>query len=205
MNTPPYNQLTGLGEFCKAQLRADEYLTSAAPGPAATADEICKQFVPFQLFAMVGDAVGFFDGIHRQNLPVLAIWVKSSKDTIVRGEFGLEVDLGIQYLYPSRASDTTKGLREARANLWAVAVWWQLRGYLRINLNPTLRSSHHIWNSYPVAMDIMPPTSEPVRGFTASAVMTHKWEPWRTASDAVLLERTGAHRRRLQRERADGR
>lgn len=188
MNTPPYNQLTGLLAYCKEKLRADEYLTGGLPGPGATPDEICKQVVPFQLFAMVGDAVGFFDGIHRQNLPVLAIWVKSADDMMIRGEMGLKVDLGIQYLYPSRASDATKGLREERANFWAMAVWWQLRDYLRININPTLRTSYHIWNSYPENMEIMPPTSQPVRGFTASATMTHNWEPWRTASDAVPLE-----------------
>jgi hypothetical protein len=122
MVTPQFQQLDGLLTFAQAQLRGDAYLTGSDTGQLDyDADQVCKSTYPHQAVDPSGPYMLILFG--NQQLPLLAIWPKKMEANDVKGSLGFEVDLGIQYLFVSRAKDYSAHHHD---QYFATTIWWKL-------------------------------------------------------------------------------
>lgn len=184
MNTPAFQQLTGLLDHVKTGLRAHSYLVTDLGN---TADQICQLALPYQVFKSHRDGVGFYLDVTKGNLPVISIYPEDFEDGEGGqiGNAGLEVSFGIQYLFPYRAPGTDYAA-EAKAVLFSSAVIWAVRELLD---NPaSVCAASYIEGVTADSFTLLPPIGSPVRGFEGKGHMVFSVAPWQAGPDTVPLE-----------------
>lgn len=183
MNTPAFQQLTGLLEHVKAGLRVHSYLTGTIGWTPAQA---CALAVPYKVFERQRDGIGLYLDIKRANLPVLAIYpeeVTDADDQI--GDEGLEMVFGVQYLFSYRAAATDMAA-EAKAVHAAHATLWAVRALLD---NPeAVCTASHIRGVTFTSASFIPPTGAPVRGWEGKGRMIYTMPPWQLTPNVVDLD-----------------
>lgn len=186
MNTPVFQQLTGLLAYLKAQLRADSYLVS---GVAVTdcgydADQVCKTVYPHKLFEVQGDGVTPYVDFGKVNAPALAVYVEKADFESVNGSMGMVCDIGIQYAFQTRARDVSS---QAFAAHFAMSIWWAICQIVQADFKATsssLRDTYHIEGIGLDGMRLLPPFSQAIRAFEAGGTIEFKRPLWDTGADS---------------------
>ena len=184
METPAFQQLTGILAHVKAGLRAHAYLVTTL---GCTADQVCQLALPYKVFDKSRDGVGFYLDVTKGNLPVISIYPEEWQDGEGGqiGNAGLEMTFGIQYLFPYRAPSTDYA-SEAKAVHFAGAVIWAVRELLD---NPaTVCAASYIEGVTMDSATLLPPIGSPVRGWEGKGRMVYSMPPWQAGPNVLNLE-----------------
>lgn len=184
MNTPTFQQLSGLLTYVRAQLRADEYLVTDSDGLEYDADQVLKATYDHKIFELQSDALAMHVDFGLANAPALGIYVTSAEYTSIRGSWGLDCALGIQYIFESQARDITN---QAFASHFSMAVWWAICEAITEDISAnasTLHGTYHIEEIGLGGMELLPPLTERLRAFQASGSMSFKRPMWNAGADS---------------------
>lgn len=194
MDTPVFQQLTGLVAYVRAQLRADSYLVT---GEGETdlgykADQVCKGATTHKMFEVQGADIAMYVELGKLNFPALAIYVDAAEYTSDDGGISQECQLGIQYLWESSIRDITTQAYSAHLSM---AIWMAICEIITDDMqakkvDSTLKGTYHIEDIGLDTMRLLPPLDERVRAFEASGSMLFKRPMWDTGDPshkAVVL------------------
>lgn len=198
MDTPVFQQLTGLLAYVKAQLRADSYLVTGSADTDLEYDaaQVCHTVHEHKLIEPAGDKyVRLVPEFGLTMLPALAIWVDEGETADVRGSgagtthpVGMELQLGLQYIFlPSPKDRATSHEFSTR---FAMTIWWKICEILMEDIrseSSTLHGTYHIEEVGLGGHRLMPAAPEGMRGFEADLSMAFKRPPWMTGASSELV------------------
>lgn len=187
MQTPVFQQLTGLLAFVRTNLRADSHLVSGSglTDLEYTADEVCKGIYPHKMFEALDNSVALMVPLKKAKLPALAIWIDQAEPENIDGGIGMNCTLGIQYMFLARARDVSN---QAFAAHFAMDVWWTMCEIIvedwQSSTRSWLRDTYHIDEIGIEGMGLVPPFDENVRAFEARGTMDFKRPMWDTGGSS---------------------
>jgi hypothetical protein len=192
MDTPIFQQLTGLLTTVKAGLRASSYLVTGVgvDDLGYTADEVCKTVYPHKLFIVQSNGIATYPAFGKAQCPALAIFIEDADPVDIDGGIGMNCNIGIQYAFLARAKDITS---QAFAAHFAMTIWWEICDIITSDLqsvdankdsNSALRKTYHIDELGLGSMNLLPPFSDAIRAFEATGSMDFKRPMWDTGEDS---------------------
>lgn len=169
MNIPRYTQLSALCEYVLYSMRRHEGLLQELQ--PAKAEHVLSRVYPYKIFYSAPDGIK----AEKVDMPCIGFFPISMTSTVVHGAKGMDVTLGVQFLYQARHPDAGH-TREGAAVHHLHLMWWCLSEVLQ---SPTtMMSAAGIYRLYPDAMDVIPPLANAVRGFDGTAAMSYKYPPY---------------------------
>lgn len=198
MDTPVFQQLTGLLTYLKAQLRADSYLVTgvADTDMGYDADQVCHTTHEHKLIEPSGDTyIKLVPEFGLTHLPALAIWDAGGETMNVRGSsagkthpVGMDLDLGLQYIFLPSPKDVAHS--HQFSTRFALTIWWKI---CEIAINgirdsaSDLRATYHIEDLGVGGHEFLPPAPEGMRVLEADMSMAFKRPPWMTGATSELV------------------
>lgn len=200
MNTPSFQQLTGLLAVLKAGLRADELLVTGSGefDLEYEARQVCHTTAECQLVDVTtrGAVKLAPDLIGLTKLPALAIWVREGESMDIRGARSgttypgsISCDLGLQYLFLTRAQDKSGSPFEFSTR-FGMTIYWKICEIILTNFratNSSLRNTYNIDEMGLGAYRPLPLLPDNITGIEADLSMEFKRPPWMSGADSVLV------------------
>ena len=181
MKQAPFRQLTALAEYLYTELRTDEILLRELD---CQPDDICAAKREDMAFHASKNGIA----VYQTELPCIAVFPKTLRSSLVHGDKGQNMDLGIQYLCKAHQPDPGETL-ESRAIHMLHIIWWRLGVYM--DAPTTMMQANGIFKLTIDEAEFLPPLENAVRGFNGTGLMAYKYPPYIVAERPLLTSANG--------------